>query len=56
MKKLSYKQMNNLCKSLLVVVVITVSALATMSMASDIGQPNTEVIKGLYPVVMDPFK
>ncbi|MHC4438504.1 MAG: DUF3604 domain-containing protein, partial [Planctomycetota bacterium] len=49
MKKLSYKQMNNLCKSLLVAIVITVPALATMAKASDIGSPDPDVIKGLYP-------
>ncbi len=40
---------HNLCKSLLVAVAIAVLTLPGMALASDIGSPSPEVLKGLYP-------
>jgi hypothetical protein len=50
MKRTYYnKVMNNICKSLLAAVTITALTLPGVAMASDIGSPDLEVIKGLYP-------
>ena len=40
---------NNLCKSLLTAVAVAVLILPLMALASDIGSPDPEVVKGLYP-------
>ena len=49
MKKTNSKKNNNLHKLLLVVIAITVITLPRVALAQDIGNPDLEVIKGLYP-------
>ena len=43
------KKKSNLCKSLLVVVAIGALTLPSMVLASDIGSPDPEALKGFYP-------
>ena len=49
MKKTNSKKSNNLHKLLLVIVAITALTLPRVALAQDIGNPDLEVIKGLYP-------
>ena len=49
MKTTIKKKEKNMRKSLLAIVAITALALPGMALASDIGTPDPEVIKGLYP-------
>jgi hypothetical protein len=48
MKKTNHEK-ENLCKLLLAAVAITLLALTGIALASDIGSPEPEVLKGLYP-------
>jgi hypothetical protein len=45
----SKKNSNNLCKLLLAIVAIAVLTWPGMALAQDIGSPDPEVLKGLYP-------
>jgi hypothetical protein len=47
MKTTNHKK--NLCKSFLAAIAITALALPGVALASDIGSPDIEVVKGLYP-------
>jgi len=49
MKKVNHEKNSDLCNLLLAVVAIAVLTLPGMVLASDIGNPDPEVIKGLYP-------
>jgi hypothetical protein len=49
MKRTNHEKKHSLCKFLLGVVAIAVLTLPGMAIASDIGSPDPEVVKGLYP-------
>ncbi len=49
MKKTNHKKSNKLNKLLLVIVAITALTLPRVALAQDIGNPNPEALKGLYP-------